>query len=235
MAVPDWSDGYDWYDAYDRYDLLLIWSALCAIIRSMPSRRSAAAPSRSVERAIVVDGRTIRVRRKAIKNLYLRVQPADMSIVVSAPWHMSLGTVAAFAREHRDWIEQQEQKLRDRGSADRPQWTDRLKAQAAAALEAQLPDLLAHWESTIGRSPSHITLRAMTSRWGSCTPRTARIRLNLQLGMMDRRLLEYVLVHEMTHLWVPGHGPEFRRHMDRYLPQWRTLRMELNRQPVWRG
>ena len=69
----------------------------------------------------------------------------------------------------------------------------------------------------------------MTTRWGSCTPRTGRIRLNLQLGLLPPQYLEYVLVHEMTHLWASGHGAEFKRRMTQYLPDWRRLRRELNR------
>ncbi|NMM98874.1 metal-dependent hydrolase [Bifidobacterium sp. DSM 109959] len=111
-------------------------------------------------------------------------------------------------------------------------WTPERKAQAAAGINAQLPGLLARWEPVIGRAPSHITLRVMTSRWGSCTPATGRIRLNLQLGLMEPCFLEYVLVHEMTHLWERGHGTGFQRRMSAYLPNWRQLRRELNRRVV---
>lgn len=69
----------------------------------------------------------------------------------------------------------------------------------------------------------------MTSRWGSCTPKTGRIRLNLQLGLMDPQFLEYVLVHELTHLWESGHGRAFRERMSLVLPNWKELRRELNR------
>lgn len=77
-------------------------------------------------------------------------------------------------------------------------WNDAAKERAVRAINAQLPVLLAKWSPIIGRKPTHVTLRIMTSRWGSCTPKTGRIRLNLQLGLMDPRFLEYVLVHEMT-------------------------------------
>ncbi|MBT1169793.1 SprT family zinc-dependent metalloprotease [Bifidobacterium sp. SO4] len=111
-------------------------------------------------------------------------------------------------------------------------WSDERKARAAAGINAQLPGLLAKWGPVIGRAPTHITLRVMTSRWGSCTPATGRIRLNLQLGLMEPRFLEYVLVHEMTHLWERGHGAGFQRRMSAYLPNWRQLRLELNRRVV---
>lgn len=110
-----------------------------------------------------------------------------------------------------------------------PAWNDALRQRAEAAINAALPALLARWEPIVGKSPTHITLRTMTSRWGSCTPRTGRIRLNLQLGLMDPKFLEYVLVHELTHLWEHGHGEGFRRRMDAYLPDWGRLRRELNR------
>lgn len=49
---------------------------------------------------------------------------------------------------------------------------------------------------------------------------------------MAPRFLEYVLVHEMTHLWENGHGEGFQRRMSAYLPQWRQSRRDINRQVV---
>lgn len=111
-------------------------------------------------------------------------------------------------------------------------WTDDRRKRAEAAINAALPGLLDKWTPIVGKSPTHITLRLMTSRWGSCTPKTGRIRLNLQLGLMEPEFLEYVLVHELTHLWERGHGERFRARMDAYLPRWRDLRRELNRRIV---
>ncbi|WP_223846885.1 M48 family metallopeptidase [Bifidobacterium rousetti] len=113
-----------------------------------------------------------------------------------------------------------------------PIWTDERRKRAEDAINAALPGLLAKWTPVVGKSPTHITLRLMTSRWGSCTPKTGRIRLNLQLGLMEPEFLEYVLVHELTHLWERGHGERFRARMDAYLPRWRELRRELNRRIV---
>lgn len=111
-------------------------------------------------------------------------------------------------------------------------WTKELRERASANINAQLPAFLAKWGPIVGRTPTHITLRVMTSRWGSCTPRTGRVRLNLQLGLMEPQFLEYVLVHEMTHLWESGHGTGFQRRMTTYLPNWKALRRDLNRRVV---
>ena len=46
---------------------------------------------------------------------------------------------------------------------------------------------------------------------------------------MPERLLEYVLVHELAHLLVSGHGPRFQALMTRFLPDWKDRRREINR------
>ena len=117
----------------------------------------------------------------------------------------------------------------DDGSASGFTWNEEYVARARESIERQLPDLLRKWEPVIGCAPTKITLRTMTSRWGSCTPKTGRIRLNLQLGLMEPKFLEYVLVHEMTHLWESGHGKGFQARMSMALPNWKDLRRELNR------
>lgn len=189
---------------------------------------------------MTVDGRPVTVTRKPIKNMYLRVRPTDGSVEISAPLRMGERRIVDFVRERRDWIVRTQARLakvrdEDGGMRADPRltWTDERRREAEATIRAALPELLAKWTPIIGRAPSHITLRIMTSRWGSCTPKTGRIRLNLQLGLLDPKFLESVFVHEMTHLWnTHGHGPEFQRRMDQYQPNWRQLKRELNRHPV---
>ena len=47
------------------------------------------------------------------------------------------------------------------------------------------------------------------TRWGSCTPAEGSIRLSHRLQGMPEYVVDYVLVHELAHLLVPGHGPRF--------------------------
>ncbi len=47
------------------------------------------------------------------------------------------------------------------------------------------------------------------SRWGSCTPADGTIRLSDKLRRMPGWVVDYVIVHELAHLLVPGHGPRF--------------------------
>jgi len=110
-------------------------------------------------------------------------------------------------------------------------------AHAVAALyrretKAVLGDVIDKWQTALGRGPRRVTIRAMTTRWGSCTPTTASIRINPQLAAHHPRCLNYVVLHELAHLRQPGHGPAFQKLMDAHLPNWRAIRAELNRRPA---
>lgn len=48
-----------------------------------------------------------------------------------------------------------------------------------------------------------------TARWGSCTPGEGTIRLSDRMRGMPAYVVDYVLLHELAHLLVPGHGKRF--------------------------
>ncbi|MFF8590991.1 M48 family metallopeptidase [Streptomyces sp. NPDC015220] len=54
------------------------------------------------------------------------------------------------------------------------------------------------------------------TRWGSCTPAEGSIRLSHRLKGMPEYVVDYVLLHELAHLLVPGHGPGFWRLLETY-------------------
>jgi len=104
-----------------------------------------------------------------------------------------------------------------------------IKALHRRETKAVLPDLVEKWSAELGVSPTRVTLRSMRTRWGSCTPTTKAIRINPELAARHPRCLSYVVLHEITHLIEPGHGPGFIAVMDAHLPNWRAVRAELRR------
>ncbi|MDD5189200.1 MAG: M48 family metallopeptidase [Methanoregula sp.] len=54
----------------------------------------------------------------------------------------------------------------------------------------------------------------------------------MELARKPVQCLEYIIVHEMVHLREPDHNDRFRDLMNRFMPQWRSLRDELNQAPL---
>jgi predicted metal-dependent hydrolase len=64
----------------------------------------------------------------------------------------------------------------------------------------------------LGGRAKPLSVRWVTNqntRWGSCTPSEGTIRLSHRIRTMPAWVVDYVLVHELVHLLVPGHGPDF--------------------------
>ncbi len=95
-------------------------------------------------------------------------------------------------------------------------------------LDQNIARLLAHWEPIMGVQASSFGIRKMHTRWGSCNTRTKKIWLSFQLVHFPTELLEYVVVHELTHLFERYHNARFYALMDSFLPNWRSLKQRLN-------
>ncbi len=99
-------------------------------------------------------------------------------------------------------------------------------------MKAILPDLIARWEPILDVRVGDWGVKKMKTRWGSCNIQNRRVWLNLELAKKPPACLEYVLVHEMVHLLERHHNDRFKIFMDRFMPQWRLYRDDLNRTPL---
>lgn len=95
------------------------------------------------------------------------------------------------------------------------------------ALQARLPPLIKAWEPIMGVQVAEWRVRRMKRLWGSCNVHAHRIWLNLDLIRRPPAALEFVLVHEMTHLLERGHNRRFYQLMDQFMPDWRERRKGL--------
>lgn len=82
-------------------------------------------------------------------------------------------------------------------------------------------------ERIVGKHASEWTFRRMKTRWGSCHTGKKKICLNIQLAEKPPAWLDYVIMHELTHLHVPDHSALFWEKMDRFYPDWRRIRKEM--------
>ena len=73
-----------------------------------------------------------------------------------------------------------------------------------------------------------LTIRKMKTRWGVCNTRLKKITLNLELIKKDKKYLDYVIVHELSHLVYPNHGSDFWHLVSLLVPNYKILRKELN-------
>ena len=72
-----------------------------------------------------------------------------------------------------------------------------------------------------------LRIRKMTSRWGVCNVRTHVITLNLELIKRDISYLDYVIIHEMSHLIHGDHSTAFWKLVEDNMPNYKKYREEM--------
>jgi predicted metal-dependent hydrolase len=95
-------------------------------------------------------------------------------------------------------------------------------------LKELIPALIAQWQSVIEVQVAEWHVKQMKTKWGTCNIEAQRIWLNLELAKKSKQCLEYIVVHEMVHLLERHHNDQFIELMNKFMPQWRLHREELN-------
>lgn len=73
-----------------------------------------------------------------------------------------------------------------------------------------------------------LKIKSMKSKWGSCKPNTAEITLNLHLYKVSAECINYVVLHELTHLVHSGHKKRFYNFLQKYMPNYQEIEKRLD-------
>jgi predicted metal-dependent hydrolase len=166
--------------------------------------RKAAAPSRAVASgpapAAVAPAGAVEVRRSTRRRRTVSAYREGDRTIVLIPARMTKA-------EEQRWVTVMLDKLATQESK-RQLGDEELTARAAQLSERYFD----------GRARP-VSVRWVTNqntRWGSCTPAEGTIRLSHRLQGMPEYVVDYVLLHELAHLLVPGHGPQFWKLLESY-------------------
>lgn len=183
-------------------------------------------------KTVFVRGIPVSLERRRIKNINLYIRPPHGDVLVTVPLRVSEAQVMRFLSEKEDWIithrERMIVKENERREEGLRTMTDRsVTDEESARLKEQISRFAAKWEPVMGVHCERWSIRDMKSRWGSCTVTKKTIRLNLQLAKKPEECVEYVVVHELTHLLEPSHNARFHAYMKTYLPDYKERKRRL--------
>ena len=99
-------------------------------------------------------------------------------------------------------------------------------------LRGAIPQVISKWQPRVDVAVPKWSIRRMKTKWGSCNRKTGHIWFNVELAKKHPECLEYIVVHEMTHVLERGHSERFTMLMDKAMPDWRSRRDQLNEAPL---
>ena len=144
------------------------------------------------------------------------------SVRVAVPLGVALARGQRFALSKKDWIMELIAKARSDTACNLPLIMD--FAAARNKIVTRLDEL-----STQYCLPyAGVTVRNQKTRWGSCSIRDT-ISLNINLARLPEGLMDYVIIHELLHTKIRGHGNGFWQRLDMLVGDARWLRGELRK------
>lgn len=84
------------------------------------------------------------------------------------------------------------------------------------------------WLEILDEHVEKVAINPMKTRWGSCNYVKKYINLNTELIKRTPFEIEYVILHELTHLKYPNHGKGFYNYIERYMPNYKVAEKMLN-------
>lgn len=165
-------------------------------------------------------------RSKRDRRMRITVRPGLVHVAV--PREVTLESCRAFIIANILWIKTQTSKIECRTRIHNelmmgsPPITDR--EGAASKIISRCRELAGE----TGLGCSRITVRNQKTIWGSCSALN-NISLNINLVRLPQRLMDYVILHELVHTKIRGHGRQFWDELDRYIPDSGRLRRELKK------
>lgn len=203
----------------------------------------------------------ILIRRKPIKNLYLRIEQETLQPVISAPMRMPAVDIERFVLSKANWLQQKLAFLAKRrlvfaaqeaageslwlwgkkyavrfipgrekiaiaeneviffGSIEKlTKYIDKLYRQQLAQ---KIEQFAAFWQKRLQLTADGWRIRKMKTRWGTCNTFSRMITINYNLVRLPVECLEYIIVHELAHLYEPSHNSRFKNFLTQNLPDWK--------------
>ena len=150
---------------------------------------------------------------------------SDSSIEVRAPQRLAKSEIERFVASKKEWIEKKQAQIITRKQTEPRELPP--SQYTKGEFEQIIHELVKNWEQRLDVETAFISMRTMTSRWGSCTAKTQRIRLNIALAYCPFDCLEYVVVHELAHLRESNHSHRFWAIVADALPDYKERQKKL--------
>lgn len=149
----------------------------------------------------------VRLRRSTrSRRISIRVHPSK-GVTVTVPWLTPYSAGIKFLLSRREWIMAVLKHQKSSTGNVLVLSVEQVEAMRRDA-KAWLPGRLAFLASRYGFVYNTVSIKNNRSNWGSCSTR-GNINLNLRLMAVPEPLRDYVILHELSHLKHPDHGPGF--------------------------
>ena len=163
----------------------------------------------------------IQIKRSNRKTIALEITVTGQ-VIVRAPRQVSETEIFQFVESKSAWLTKHLQKHKE--NKETLQAEGKISANELDRLmklaKQVIPAKVAFYARLIGVTYGRITIRKQKTRWGSCT-REGNLNFNCLLMMAPPEVLDYIVVHELSHRIEMNHSARFWAQVEKTLPEYK--------------
>lgn len=160
------------------------------------------------------------------KSLSLEVTP-DLEIKIKAPKGIPFRIIQDFVQKKYDWIDAKLTEYEQSPKRISLMLSNEAKNAYKKQARAVITSYVTHYAGILSVTYGRIFIKEQKTCWGSCSSKR-NLNFNWKLILMPEEILEYVVVHELAHLFEMNHSKAFWGIVESILPDYKERRKWLN-------
>lgn len=171
-----------------------------------------------------VNGIPYEIVRSSRKTVCLQVT-SECKALVRAPLKMRKEDIESFVLKHKDWLLKHMANMDYKNRRERA--NEERKDEMIALAKEVLPKKVSYFASIMKVAPKSVKITDAKTRWGSCSGKNA-LCFSWRLMLRPEKAIDYVVIHELSHILHHNHSKEFWQTVEYYMPDYREAKALLN-------
>lgn len=147
----------------------------------------------------------------------------NLDVIVRVPYKVTNAYIENFVNKNLEWINKNlfTMKQRYENNPFNRITDDDVIMLKQSALK-YIPQRVNHFSKIMNLNPTGIKITSAKKCWGSCSYKNS-LCFSYRLMLMDKLFIDYVIIHELTHIKIKNHSNEFYDEIIRYMPNYKEV------------
>ena len=153
------------------------------------------------------------------KRKTVTISVKNATVTVKAPIGFPIEKIEALVKKHERWISsrlQKDKQIIEKEALITPDLEKRLRTEARAYFKKKMDE----FADLMGAKYQRLTITGAKTRFGSCSSK-GNISFSFRLMLYPEPAREYVVVHELAHLFEMNHSKQFYQIVEKYIPDYK--------------
>lgn len=147
----------------------------------------------------------------------------EAKIIVRAPQKMKKSDIEAFLISKSEWIDKHLASVKENLSSAPRKLSEEEKKELKKNAKKVIEKRVEYYAKAMGLNYHSISIRLQKTRFGSCSTKN-NLNFNAIVALMPQEILDYVIVHELSHLKEMNHSPAFWSEVEKVIPDYKSKR-----------